>query len=136
RNCRDFEALAAGLASHRRVITPDQRGRGRSQHDPNWLNYHPGTYVNDMWTLLRELAIERVVVIGTSLGGLMAMTMAMTRPEALAGVVLNDIGPELDPAGVRRLQSYVGRLPAVRTWDEAVAQVRMVFGHALPDYTE
>lgn len=136
RNCRDFESLAMHIAPHRRVITPDQRGRGKSQYDPNWMNYHPGTYVSDMWALLRELSIERVIVIGTSLGGLMAMIMAAMRPAALAAVVLNDVGPELDPAGVARIQSYAGRLQPVRTWDDAVAQMKLTFGLALPDYSE
>jgi pimeloyl-ACP methyl ester carboxylesterase len=136
RNSRDFAALAARLAPARRVIVPDQRGRGRSQYDPNWMNYHPATYVGDMWTLLRELSVERVIVIGTSLGGLMAMLMASMRPQMLAGVVLNDIGPELDAAGIARIQSYAGRLPPVRTWDDAAAQMKMIFSAALPDYDD
>lgn len=134
RNCMDFEALAQRIAPRRRVITPDQRGRGRSQYDSNWLNYHPGKYVEDMWDLLQALAIEQVVVIGTSLGGLMAMLMASVKPQQLAGVVLNDIGPDLDIAGMRRIQQYVGRLPPVVTWEDAVAQMQMVFGPAFPDY--
>jgi pimeloyl-ACP methyl ester carboxylesterase len=136
RNSRDFAKLAAHIAPARHVIVPDLRGRGRSQYDANWQNYHPGTYVEDMWTLLSQLALERVVVIGTSLGGLMAMLMAAARPQMFAGVVLNDIGPELDPAGAARIQSYVGRLPPVRTWNDAAAQMKTIFGAALPDYDE
>lgn len=136
RNSRDFAALAAHIAPARRVIVPDQRGRGRSQYDPHWLNYHPGTYLEDMWTLLRELSVERLIVIGTSLGGLMAMLMAATRPQMLAGVALNDIGPEIDPVGAARIQSYVGRLPPVRTWDDAAAQMKMTFGAAVPEYDD
>jgi pimeloyl-ACP methyl ester carboxylesterase len=115
RNSRDFAALAAHIAPTRRVIVPDHRGRGRSQYDPHWLNYHPGTYVDDMWTLLQELSIERVIVVGTSLGGLMATLMAAMRPQMLAGVVLNDIGPEIDPTGAARIQSYAGRRCATGT---------------------
>ena len=136
RNSRDFAALAEHIAPARRVIVPDQRGRGRSQYDSHWLNYHPGTYVDDMWTLLRELSLERVIVVGTSLGGLMTMLMAAMRPQVLAGAVLNDIGPEIDPAGATRIQSYAGRLPPVRNWDDAAAQMKMTFGLALPEYTE
>jgi pimeloyl-ACP methyl ester carboxylesterase len=136
RNSRDFAQLAARIAPARRVIVPDQRGRGRSQYDPNWLNYHPGVYVADMWALLRELALERVVVVGTSMGGLMAMLMAAMRPAALAGVVLNDVGPELDPVGVARIQSYAGRLPPVANWSDAVGAVKTMFAQALPDYTD
>ncbi len=136
RNSRDFAALAEHIAPARRVLAPDQRGRGRSQYDAHWLNYHPATYVEDMWTLLRELSVERLIVIGTSLGGLMAMLMAAMRPQMLAGVVLNDIGPQIDPQGVARIQSYVGRLPPVRSWDDAAAQMKTIFGVALPDYDE
>jgi pimeloyl-ACP methyl ester carboxylesterase len=136
RNSRDFAALAEHIAPARRVLVPDQRGRGKSQYDLHWLNYHPGTYLEDMWTLLGELAVERVVVIGTSLGGLMAMLMAATRPQTIAGVVLNDIGPEIDPVGVARIQSYAGRLPPVRNWNDAAAQMRMTFGLAFPEYDE
>jgi len=136
RNSRDFAELAAHIAPLRRVIVPDQRGRGRSQYDAQWMNYHPGTYVEDMWTLLSELSIPRAVVIGTSLGGLMALAMAASRPQQLAGVVLNDIGPEIDPVGVARIQSYAGRLPPVRNWDDAAAQMKMTFGLAFPEYGE
>jgi pimeloyl-ACP methyl ester carboxylesterase len=136
RNSRDFAALAAHIAPTRRVIVPDHRGRGRSQYDPHWLNYHPGTYVDDMWTLLQELSIERVIVVGTSLGGLMATLMAAMRPQMLAGVVLNDIGPEIDPTGAARIQSYAGRLPPVRNWDDAAAQMKMTFGLAMPEFSE
>jgi pimeloyl-ACP methyl ester carboxylesterase len=136
RNSRDFAELAAHIAPARRVIVPDQRGRGRSQYDAQWMNYHPGTYVEDMWTLLSGLSIPRVVVIGTSLGGLMAMVMAATRPQLVAAVVLNDIGPEIDPRGVARIQSYAGRLPPVRNWDDAAAQMKMTFGLAFPEYDE
>jgi pimeloyl-ACP methyl ester carboxylesterase len=140
RNSRDFAELAEHIAPARRVIVPDQRGRGRSQYDAQWMNYHPGTYVEDMWTLLGELSSElsigRVVVIGTSLGGLMAMMMAATRPRSVAAVVLNDIGPEIDPVGVARIQSYAGRLPPVRNWDDAAAQMKMTFGLAFPEYDE
>jgi len=136
RNCRDFESLAMHLAARRRVITPDQRGRGGSQYDATWTNYHPGVYVDDMWTLLRELSLERVIIVGTSMGGLMAMLMAATRPQSVAAIVLNDVGPQIDPAGAARIQSYVGRLPPVRSWNDAAAQMKATFGTALPDYSE
>ena len=136
RNSRDFAALAGHIAPARRVIVPDQRGRGRSQYDTHWLNYHPGTYVDDMWTLLQELSLQRVIVVGTSLGGLLAMLMAAMRPQMLAGVVLNDIGPEIDPTGAARIQSYAGRLPPVRNWDDAAAQMKMIFGLAMPEFSD
>ena len=66
----------------------------------------------------------------------MAILMAATRPQSLAGVILNDIGPELDPAGAQRIASYAGRLAPVRTWDDAVGQMKLTFGLALPDYDD
>jgi pimeloyl-ACP methyl ester carboxylesterase len=136
RNSRDFERSAAHIAPTRRVICTDQRGRGRSQYDPNWLNYHPGMYVDDMWVLLRELNVSRVIVIGTSLGGIMAMVMASMRPQQLAGVVLNDVGPELEIIGSQRIQSYVGRAQEVGSWDEATRSAKEMFGSVYPDLTE
>lgn len=136
RNCRDFEALALRIAPGRRVLTPDFRGRGQSQYDSMWINYHPMTYADDMWALLRQIGIDRVIAIGTSLGGLVVMLMSAVHSETFAGVVLNDIGPELDPVGAARIRSYVGRFPPPRSWDEAIEQTKTVFGAALPDFTD
>jgi pimeloyl-ACP methyl ester carboxylesterase len=136
RNSADFDRSATHIAPGRRVISADQRGRGRSQRDFNWLNYHPGMYVDDMWILLRELRIERVIVVGTSLGGVMAMVMASMRAQQLAGVVLNDVGPELEVIGARRILSYVGRSHDISNWDEAIAHVKQNFSAMYPDLTE
>lgn len=136
RNSRDFEDLAPVLSARRRVLTIDFRGRGRSDYDPEWRNYHPATYVADVWRLLDQLAIPRIIVIGTSLGGLCAMTMAEEQRERVAGVVLNDVGPEVNPAGLARVQAYTGRLGPVADWDEAAAQTRDVYGEWLPGLTD
>lgn len=133
RNSRDFESLAAHLALSYRVVCPDLRGRGRSARDPKWQNYHPGTYLSDVAALLTQLGLTRVAIIGTSLGGLLAMLLPSVRPGLVAGIVLNDIGPEVDPVGAARIRGYAGRLPAVHTWNEAVAQLRTVFEAAWPD---
>lgn len=136
RNCRDFERLAAHLSRTRHVLTPDLRGRGRSQFDPQWANYHPGTYLADLMKLLDHEHIERVVVVGTSLGGILAMLLAGARPQAIAAAILNDVGPEVAPEGLARISAYVGKLPPVRSWDDAVRQARLVYGVALPDLTD
>ena len=136
RNARDFAEIAALLAPTHRVICPDTRGRGLSDRDPDWRNYHPGTYVQDTLHLLDHLGLDTVVVIGTSMGGLMAMMMAATVPDRLAGVVLNDVGPVVAPEGLRRIQGYVGKTAAVASWDEAVAQVKAINQPFYPDYTE
>ncbi len=136
RNSRDFDDLAHHLSNRRRVITIDFRGRGSSDYDPNWENYHPLTYVADVWTLLDSLKINRVIVIGTSLGGLCAMVMATQHLERVAGVVMNDIGPEIGPAGLARIQEYTGRLAPVTSWAEAAKQARDIYGHWLPDLSD
>ncbi len=134
RNSRDFAQLAEWLAGSRQVLTPDLRGRGRSDYDPQFMNYQPAKYADDVLAMLEQLAVERVVVIGTSLGGLIAMLLAALRPGMLAGVVLNDIGPEIDPAGAIRIARYVGQLPPVTNWDEAAAQAKQINSTALPDF--
>ena len=136
RNSRDFAALAAHLRAGREVMTPDLRGRGRSAWDPQPSHYQLPTYVQDAWSLLDARGVGRVLVIGTSLGALMAMAMAAMNPGRIAGAVLNDAGPEFDPAGIRRIAGYAGRLPPVSSWAEAAAQAESVYGSALPGLTE
>ncbi len=136
RNSRDFEDLAAHLANRRQGVTPDFRGRGLSERDPNWRNYHPQTYVDDVVSLLDALNLTKVAIIGTSLGGLVATLLAEQHPERVAGVVLNDIGPEIAPEGLARITTYTGRMPPVRSWDEAVAQAKEIYGLAWRDLSE
>ena len=136
RNSRDFEDLATYLSDRRRVITCDFRGRGYSEYDDNWKNYHPATYVQDTWTLLDHLEIDKVIVVGTSLGGLCAMVMGATQGERLAGVVMNDIGPEINPAGIERIQEYTGRVPPVNSWEEAIDQCKEIYGAWLPGLSD
>jgi pimeloyl-ACP methyl ester carboxylesterase len=136
RNSRDFDEIASYISDRRRVLTIDFRGRGFSDHDPEWRNYHPGTYVADVVALLDALDIPRIIVIGTSLGGLCAMLMAAGHRDRLAGVVMNDIGPEINPAGLARVQEYTGRLPPVADWAEATAQVKDIYGQWLPGLSD
>jgi pimeloyl-ACP methyl ester carboxylesterase len=136
RNGKDFAELAARICEHHEVLAADLRGRGRSAWDPEASHYQVGTYIQDALTLLAARGIRRVVVIGTSLGALMGMTLAAMRPDLIAGVVLNDAGPEIDPAGLRRIAGYIGKLPPVRSWTEAAAQAQSVYGLALPDLSD
>jgi pimeloyl-ACP methyl ester carboxylesterase len=132
RNGRDFEELAPQLAARYRVIVPDVRGRGLSARDPDRDNYRIAVYLRDLLTLLGGLGAGRISVIGTSMGGLMALLLAATQPGLVTRIVLNDIGPEADPAGLERIRGYAGRGPAVSSWPEAVAHLRSVYGAAWP----
>jgi pimeloyl-ACP methyl ester carboxylesterase len=136
RNSRDFAVLARRLAAEREVLAADLRGRGLSQWDPDPGRYQLPTYVQDAWTLLGTRGLDRVVVVGTSLGGLMGMVMAATRPGKIAGLVLNDAGPELDLPGLRRIAGYAGKLPPVSSWAGAAAQAQSVHGAAAPDLSQ
>jgi pimeloyl-ACP methyl ester carboxylesterase len=136
RNSRDFGPLARHLSSARRVLTPDLRGRGRSDRDPDWRRYRLDVYVADMIALLDHLDIEKVVVIGTSLGGLVGMFMAAGHRARVAGLVMNDIGPELDPRGMQRIASGMGKVRPAASWAEAAADARAANASALPDFDD
>lgn len=135
RNSRDFDPLAKRLAGDRRVISPDLRGRGMSEYDGHWSNYHPAQYVADIWLLFGLLEISQVVVIGTSLGGWLAMSMASERPEAITASVINDIGPDVHAAGLARVKAAAGNLDKVEDFAQAVVQTRSCYEVAFPDWT-
>jgi pimeloyl-ACP methyl ester carboxylesterase len=133
RNSKDFEDLAPVLASSgRRVVAMDMRGRGQSAWDRNPRNYHPKIYARDVLGFLAALNIPRAIFLGTSMGGLITLTVALLKPSAIAAAILNDVGPAVDPQGVARIQSYAGKTPAVRTWQDAADYVRVTNEIALP----
>lgn len=133
RNARDFEDLAPRLQARYRVVVPDLRGRGLSDRDPTPANYQPAVYLRDLEPLFVEAAGRgRYAIIGTSLGGILAMLHAAARPANLAGIVLNDVGPALDPAGVERIKGYAGRSSPPHDWPEAIAQTRATYEIAWP----
>lgn len=136
RNSVDFHAFAERASARRRIIAPDYRGRGNSQYDPRPDRYRPETYLMDLSHLLTAAGVEKAVFLGTSLGGILAMAMGAFRPAALAGVALNDIGPELDPRGLARIAGYVGKTSAPADWYQAVRQMKQLFAPAYPDLTE
>ncbi|HRE42402.1 MAG TPA: alpha/beta hydrolase [Terricaulis sp.] len=133
RNVRDYDELAPMIAGlGRRVIVASQRGRGRSDRDPRVERYNPGVYTGDMLALLDRLCVAKAVFIGTSMGGLMTMIAAATAPQRVAAAVLNDVGPELDPVGMDRIRSYVGKSDSAANWAEAAARCRGINGAAFP----
>jgi pimeloyl-ACP methyl ester carboxylesterase len=136
RNSRDFEDLASHLAARYRVIVPDVRGRGSSARDPNFSNYQIPVYLNDLLLLCAGLGVQRASIIGTSMGGLMAMVLAVMQPQRVACIVLNDVGPEVDPQGLERILGYAGKSVRVASWEQAVAEVRTIYGTAWPGLSD
>tara|TARA_R110000868_G_scaffold120773_3_gene320614 strand:- start:23004 stop:23873 length:870 start_codon:yes stop_codon:yes gene_type:complete len=137
RNSRDFSDIAPRIAAQgRRVLAVDLRGRGLSGRARDPRTYRPDIYAADMASLLDALGIARAHVVGTSLGGIVAMAMAGRHSDRVAGAVLNDIGPAADPAGLARIASYAGSAPKVANWDDAAGYARHINGAAFPDYAD
>ncbi len=135
RNARDFEALAPRLAeTGRRVLAVDVRGRGASAYDPDPSHYVPVTYAGDVLALMDALAIGHAIFVGTSMGGLITLVVEALRPGAVAAAVLNDVGPEIAPEGLKRIAGYTGVGGEVTTWDEAAAYARRINEAAFPAY--
>jgi len=122
RNSRDFLAVAERLSAQgHRVLCPDWRGRGHSDRDPRPERYNPQSYIDDLAQLLALEGVERFIAIGTSMGGLIACALGVVKPAGLAGVLLNDIGPELPQGGLARIRNYIGRDWPQPDWPSAVA---------------
>lgn len=132
RNARDFERLAARTAPLRRVLCLDLRGRGDSEYARDAASYNPIQYVEDLLALLEQEGIERFVAVGTSLGGLMTMALALGQPERIAAAVLNDVGPVLERAGLERIREYVGQGRSFPTWVHAARALEDAHGDFYP----
>lgn len=137
RNSKDFEEIAPRLAqSGRRILVPDMRGRGFSDRDPNPTNYAPKIYARDILGLMDMLGLARAIFVGTSMGGIVTMALALLRTRAVAAAILNDVGPEIAPQGLARIMSYVGAKTKISTWDDAAAYARRTNGVAFPAHGE
>lgn len=134
RNARDYAAFAERLSPAWRVIAVDFRGRGESGYAKDPMSYTPLIYLQDVERLLDELQVPRVIAVGTSLGGIVTMLMAAADRARLAGVVLNDVGPELEPAGLGRIRGYVGKNVFHPTWLHAARALAEANGDVYPDY--
>jgi pimeloyl-ACP methyl ester carboxylesterase len=134
RNARDFEGVAARLKGDWRVICVDLRGRGESAQAKDPMTYVPLTYLQDMEAVLTELKLERFVLFGTSLGGLITMLMAASGKERIAGALLNDVGPVLEARGLEHIRSYVGRSQNWPTWLHAARSLADTQKDRYPDW--
>jgi pimeloyl-ACP methyl ester carboxylesterase len=123
RNARDFEELAERYSPRFRVLVLEFRGRGMSDYDPIPERYLPPTYARDVMELLDQLAIPQAIFVGTSLGGLVTMLMAVMAPKRIAATILNDIGPEINNVGIERIKTYVGSGQRFGSWDEAAERI-------------
>ncbi len=137
RNASDFDEVAPWIAAHgRRVIAIDVRGRGESSWDANPANYNLAVYADDVVKLARDLGISRAVFVGTSMGGLITMTLAMRHLDLIAAAVLNDVGPELSARGLARIAGYAGKGEVLRSWGDAAGYLRAINEVAFPDYSD
>jgi len=137
RNSSDFDEIAPWIAGlGRRVLAVDVRGRGRSAYDPEPKHYHPLVYAKDVVKLFADLGIARAVFIGTSMGGLITMTLALRHLRLISAAILNDVGPVISPKGIARVAQYVGKTPSVSSWSEAADYMKRTNQVAFPNNSE
>jgi pimeloyl-ACP methyl ester carboxylesterase len=134
RNARDFEGVAERLAGDWRVICVELRGRGESAYAKDPMTYVPLTYLQDIEALIRELGLERFILFGTSLGGLITMLLSMTGETRVAAALINDIGPVLETRGLERIRGYVGRSQSWPTWLHAARHFSEMLGDVYPEW--
>lgn len=136
RNSADFEDLAAALGGRRRLIALTLRGRGHSDRDPEFRNYNVAIEGRDVIEFVDHLGLGKVVIVGTSRGGLIAMLLAVAAKDRLAGVLLNDIGPEIAPEGLERIMTYLGITPNARDFGAAAGALKATLGDDFPDVSD
>jgi pimeloyl-ACP methyl ester carboxylesterase len=140
RNSRDFTVMARALSRHTRtprdVYAFDLRGRGASDHDRDWRNYTVATETLDVLDVMTALNLHGAALFGTSRGGMITMAMAAARPGAIGVAVLNDIGPVLEPEGLQRIMSYVGKVPLPETWAAATQSVKDLNARFFPNVSD
>ena len=127
-------ALADDAAAPRRVLAIDFRGRGLSSYDPNTSNYAVRVETADVIAVITAMGAAPAIVLGTSRGGMVTMELATVRPAAIAGAILNDIGPVIEPKGMMRIKGYVGKLPEPRNYEEGADILRRTSGAQFPKF--
>ncbi|MBL8643972.1 MAG: alpha/beta hydrolase [Rhodospirillaceae bacterium] len=134
RNSRDFEDVAAHLSAHYRVLCADFRGRGKSEYAKDPMTYVPPKYAEDMGRLLDAAGVDEAVFIGTSLGGLVSMISANVMRHRVKAIVMNDVGPDIDPEGIARIRTYLGKPASHTTWEDAARAMMVLNGRIYPDW--
>ncbi len=134
RNARDYARLGEHLGASRQVYSVDFRGRGGSEYARDPMTYMPTTYAGDVELLLAERGIETFVAIGTSLGGIVSLILGGARPKRLAGLVLNDVGPVIEAAGLDRIKAYAGKSQSWPTWVHAARGIAEINAAAYPGF--
>jgi pimeloyl-ACP methyl ester carboxylesterase len=135
RNARDFAGFAERYSPRFRVLALDFRGRGASDYDPLPMRYNPLSYAGDVLELLDQLELPQAIFVGTSLGGLVTMTIGAMARDRIAATILNDVGPDVAPGGVDRILTYVGKDLRFKTWDEAADKIASNYGASFQRYT-
>jgi pimeloyl-ACP methyl ester carboxylesterase len=137
RTAEDFDILATAIAAKaaepRRVLALDYRGRGLSDYDRNPRHYAIHVELADTIAVLVACGAAPAIIVGTSRGGLLAMVLATKQPGAVAGAVLNDIGPVIEARGLTRIKGYVGKLPEPRNFEEGADILRGISGSQFPN---
>lgn len=131
-----LEALAFDAHRPRYVLALSSRGRGLSDYDPKPENYSLPIELNDLLSVLDQTKIDRAIFVGTSRGGLLTMALTAARPGAIAGAVLNDIGPVLEMPGLLRIKSYVGKLARPLDWPDAIRIQKSIMAVEFPGFSE
>ena len=136
RNSRDFAHLAERHSARFRVLALEFRGRAGSDYDPQPMRYNPLTYSGDVIELLDQLDISQAIFVGTSLGGLVTMTVGALAPQRIAATILNDIGPELKTQGLDRIRNYVGKDIRFESWQAAAETIANNVGRIPASYAQ
>jgi pimeloyl-ACP methyl ester carboxylesterase len=123
---RDFDYLARALARDYRVVCPDMPGRGESDWFDHKMDYATPNYLAACATLIARLGVERVDWLGTSMGGIIGMTLAATPNAPIARLIVNDVGPFIPKAALDRIAAYTGTDPRFASIEEAEAMYRQI----------
>lgn len=136
RNSKDFHKLATSLSQHtdqpRRVLSIDYRGRGQSQWDDDAKNYNIIREAKDVLVILEQLRICEADFIGTSRGGLILLIIATLNLDVMSSVIFNDVGPELELAGLLEINSYLSKARRPKNWADAAIAQKEIHGINFP----